>query len=170
MKKTITFLILLFFNFGFCQTDDEIKSSLEKLSREYLTKMYIDKNYEAASKMWDNGMAVEMQDFYRKTGQGNFSDSVLASKIKVAVEEYYKKLTKFKVGKILETKIETGEEFNTGYVFFEYTETIKNKTTTNKTLLIFITKDYGKSWTIQDWKIKDITYKSNRKLYQKNGY
>ena len=166
MKKTITIIILLFFSFGFCQSpDDELKSSLEKLSKEYLTKMYIDKDYEAGKKMWDDGMILEMQDYYSKSNQENFSDSVLANKIKTDVEKYYKKLTKFKIEKILDVKIEVDEEFSTGYVFFEYLETIKNKSKKNKNMLIFITKDYGKTWTMQDWKIKDIAEKVNRKLY-----
>lgn len=166
MKKIIAFLILLFLNFGFCQSpDDKLKNSLEELSKDYLTKMYIDKDYDAGSKIWDDGMLLELQDFYRKSGQGNFSDAVLASKIKTDIEKFYKKLTKFKVEKILDVQIETGEEFCTGYVFFEYLETIKNKSKTNKTMLIFITKDYGKTWKMQDWKIKDIADKVNRKLY-----
>ena len=166
MKKTITFLLLLFFNFVFCQSpDDALKKSLEKLSKEYLTKMYIDKDYEAGSKMWDDGMLLEMQDYYRKSSQGNFSDAVLVNKVKVDIEKYYKKLTKFKVEKILDIQLEAGEEFSLGYVSFEYLEMIKNKSKTNKTTLIFITKDYGKTWAIQDWKIKDIADKINRKIF-----
>lgn len=166
MKKAITFLILLIFNLGFCQTpDDELKNSLEKLSKEYLTKIYINKDYEAGSKMWDDGILLEMKDYYRKSGQGNFSDAVLANKVKDDIEKYYKNLTKFKVEKILDIQIEVGEDFSTGYVSFEYLETIKNKSKTNKTMLILITRDYGKTYSIQDWKIKDIVDKVNRKLY-----
>ncbi len=166
MKKAITFLILFIFNLGFCQTpDDELKNSLEKLSKEYLTKIYIDKDYEAGSKMWNDGILLEMQDYYRKSGQGNFSDAVLANKVKDDIEKYYKNLTKFKFEKILDIQLEVDEESSTGYVFFEYLETIKNKSKTNKTMLILISRDYGKTWSIQDWKIKDIADKVNRKLY-----
>jgi len=165
MKKTITFLTILIFNFCFCQNEQEIKSSLEKISEEYLSEMYINKKYDSASKIWDNGMLVEMQNYYIKSGQGNFSDVTLTEKIKTDVEKYFYKLNKFKVDKILDTQIENVNDKVIGYVFFEYSETLINKSEKIKTMLTLISSDNGKTWQIQDWKIKDIADKVNQRLY-----
>ncbi|MBA0882200.1 hypothetical protein [Flavobacterium undicola] len=142
-----------------------MKSSLDKLSKEYLTEMYINKKYDSASKIWDKGMLIEMQNYYAKSGQGNFSDLVLADKMKIDVEKYFKNLTKFQVDKILDTQIENAKDIVIGYVFFEYQETIKSKSEKIKTMLTFISSDNGKTWSVQDWKIKDIADKVNRRLY-----
>ncbi|WP_163398499.1 hypothetical protein [Flavobacterium fluviatile] len=165
MKKIITFLTVLIFNFCFCQSEQEIKSSLKKISKEYLSEMYINKKYDSASKFWDNGMLVEMQNYYIKSGQGNFSDVTLNEKIKTDVENYFNKLNKFKVDKILDTQIENVNDKVIGYVFFEYTETLINNSEKIKTMLTLISSDNEKTWQIQDWKIKDIVDKVNRKLY-----
>ncbi|WP_269222587.1 hypothetical protein [Flavobacterium sp. IMCC34518] len=165
MKKIITFLTILIFNFCFCQNEQEIKSSLEKISEEYLSEMYINKKYDSASKIWDNGMLVEMQSYYIKSGQGNFSNVALAEKIKTDIEKYFNKLSDFKVDKILDTQIENANDKVIGYVFFEYSETLTNKSEKTKTMLTCISSDNGKTWRIQDWKIKDIADKVNRRLY-----
>ena len=165
MQKIITFLILLLFNFGFCQTEKEMKISLEKLTKQYLTEMYINRNYETESKMWDNGMLIEMESYYSKSGQGNFSGAVLADKIKVDVHKYFKQLTSFKIDEILGSEIENWNGKYFGSVFVQYSETINGKSETIRTMLTFIPSEDGKTWTIQDWKIKDIADKVNRKLY-----
>lgn len=165
MKKTITFLLLLLFNFSFSQTEKEIKTSLEKLAKEYFTELYINRNYDDESKIWDNGMLVEMQSFYNKTNQGNLSGLVLEEKIKVDLEKYFKQLTSFKIDKILGTEIEKWDGKNFGNVFIQYSETLKGKTQTIKTMLTFIPSEDGKAWTIQDWKVKDIAKKVNEKIY-----
>ncbi|RVT72338.1 hypothetical protein EOD40_16200 [Flavobacterium sufflavum] len=165
MQKTITFLILFFFNFGFCQTEKEIKNTLEKLSKEYLTEMYMNRKYEKGSDMWDNTMLIEIQSFYNKTGQGNLSGSVLIDKIKVDVNKYFNQLTSFKVDKILSSEIEYWDEKTICHVFIQYSESLKHKSETIKTMLTFIPSKDKKTWTIQDWKIKDILDKVNRNLY-----
>ena len=154
MKKIIAFLFLLYFSFVSGQTEKVLKNSIEKLSEEYLTEMYIKKNFDFASKMWENGMLTEMKSFYSKNGYEDLTDSILKRQIKSDVEKYYKKLAKFKVNKILDTEIqkENGNIF--GQVFFQYSETLKNKTELIKTMLVFISYDNGKTWFIQDWKIK----------------
>ena len=170
MQKIITFLIILSFNFGFCQNEKEIKTSLEKEAKEYLTEMYVKRNYEAESKMWDNGMFIEMESYYLKSGQGNFSGSVLTDKIKVDVQKYFQQLTNFKIDEILGSEIENWNGKNFSSVFVQYSETLRGKSETIRTVLTFIPSEDGKKWTIQDWKIKDIADKVNRKLYSKNGY
>ena len=141
-----------------------MKISLEKLAKEYLTEFYVNRNY-AESKMWDNGMFVEMQSFYSKNGQGNFSGSTLNEKIKVDLEKYFKQLTNFKIEEILGSEIENGNGKIIGYVFVQYAETLKNKSESVRTMLTFSPSEDGKSWTIQDWKVKDIAKNVIEKLY-----
>lgn len=164
MKKTFTYLILLIFNFAFSQNEKEKKISLEKLAKEYLTEFYVNRNY-AESKMWDNGMFVEIQNFYNKSGQGNLSGSPLNDKIKVDVDKYFKQLTNFKIEEILGSEIENLNGKIIGYVFVQYSETLNNKSESVRTMLTFSPSEDGKTWTIQDWKVKDIAKKVNDKLY-----
>jgi hypothetical protein len=164
MKKTFTFLILLIFNFAFSQNEKEMKISLEKLATEYLTEFYISRNY-SESKIWDKGMFIEMQSFYTKNGQGNFSDSELNEKIKFDVEKYFKQLTSFKIEEVLVSEIENWDGKIIGHVFAQYSETLKNKSESVRTMLTFSPTEDGKSWTIQDWKVKDIAKKVTEKLY-----
>lgn len=164
MKKTFTFLILLIFNFAFSQSEKEMKFSLEKLAKEYLTEFYVNRNY-TESKIWDNGMFIEMKSFYSKNGQGNFSDSELNERIRLDVEKYFKQLTSFKIEEVLGSEIENWDGKIIGYVFVQYSETLKNKSETVRTMLTFSPTEDGKGWTIQDWKVKDIAKKVAEKLY-----
>ncbi|MEL1239918.1 hypothetical protein [Flavobacterium flavipallidum] len=165
MDKLITVFILLVFNFGFSQNEKEIRKSLNKLSKEYLTEMYINKKYDSISKIWDKGMLIEIQSYYVKSNEGSFLDLVLVNKIKTDLDKYFKNLTKFHLDKILDIQIEKIDNMVIGNVFFEYQETIKSKTENIKTMLTFISPDNGNNWSVQDWKIKDIVDKVNRELY-----
>ena len=165
MKTTFTFLILLLFNLGFSQSEMEIKKSYEKLAKEYLAEFYINKDYNSGSKKWDNGMLTEIQNLYNKNEKNNSPKLTLKDKIKVDVEKYFKQLTSFKVNEILGSEIEKWNGKNIISVFVEYSETLKGKLETIRSMIIFIPSDDGKTWTIQDWKVKDIVKKCNEGLY-----
>ncbi len=165
MKTTFTFLILLLFNLGFSQSEMEIKKSYEKLAKEYLAEFYINKDYNSGSKKWDNGMLTEIQNFYNKNEKNNSPKLTLKDKIKVDVEKYFKQLTSFKVNEILGSEIEKWNGKNIISVFVEYSETLNGKLETIRSMIIFIPSDDGKTWTIQDWKVKDIVKKCNEGLY-----
>ena len=165
MKKTFTFLILLVFNLGFSQTEMEIKKSFEKLAQKYLIEFYVNRKYESASKIWDQGMFTEIQNSYNKNDKSDFSNSVLKDKIKLDVQKYFKQLTSFVVHDILGSEIEhrNGKKFIS--VFVEYSETLQGKSETTRSELVFIPSEDGKSWTIKDWKVKDIVKKCDEGLY-----
>lgn len=165
MKKTFTFLILLIFNLGFSQTEIEIKKSYEKLAKEYLAEFYINKDYKSGSEKWDNGMFTEIQNLYNKSEINNSPKLTLKDKIKVDVEKYFKQLTSFKIHEILGSEIENWNGKNIVSVFVEYSETLNGKLETIRSMIIFIPSEDGKTWTIQDWKIKDIVKKYNEGLY-----
>jgi len=165
MKTTFTFLILLLFNLGFSQSEMEIKKSYEKLAKEYLAEFYINKDYNSGSKKWDNGMLTEIQNLYNKNEKNNSPKLTLKDKIKVDVEKYFKQLTSFKVNEILGSEIEKWNGKNIISVFVEYSETLNGKLETIRSMIIFIPSDDGKTWTIQDWKVKDIVKKCNEGLY-----
>ncbi len=111
-------------------------------------------------------MFLEMEDFYQKRKQGHFIDSTLYIRIKEDVAKYFKLLDKFEVGKILGTELETDDNFTIGQVFFEYTQTLKGKSEKIKSMLVFLSENKGKTWVIQDWKIKDIADKVDKKIYK----
>jgi len=165
MKTTFTFLILLLFNLGFSQSEMEIKKLYEKLAKEYLAEFYINKDYNSGSKKWDNGMLTEIQNLYNKNEKNNSPKLTLKDKIKVDVEKYFKQLTSFKVNEILGSEIEKWNGKNIISVFVEYSETLNGKLETIRSMIIFIPSDDGKTWTIQDWKVKDIVKKCNEGLY-----
>jgi DNA-binding protein Fis len=165
MKTTFTFLILLLFNLGFSQSEMEIKKLYEKLAKEYLAEFYINKDYNSGSKKWDNGMLTEIENLYNKNEKNNSPKLTLKDKIKVDVEKYFKQLTSFKVNEILGSEIEKWNGKNIISVFVEYSETLNGKLETIRSMIIFIPSDDGKTWTIQDWKVKDIVKKCNEGLY-----
>ena len=149
----------------FSQTEMEIKKAYEKLAKEYLTEFYINRNYESGSKIWDNGMFTEIQSTYNKSEKNNSPEFALKDKIKFDVEKYFNLLTSFEVHGILGSEIEKWDGKNFISVFIEYTETLKNKSETIRSVIVFIPSDDGKTWTIQDWKVNDIVKKCNQGLY-----
>ena len=118
--------------------------------------MYISKKYDSACDLWDKRVFLEMEDFYNKNNQGHFTDSLLFNRVKSDVHKYYSQLKAFSIDKFLGTTIEMDNGYKMGYVFYEYTQTYKEKTQTNKTMLVFISEDKGKTWLIQDWLVKWI--------------
>ncbi len=126
--------------------------------------MYISKQFDTASKMWDKRMYLEMEDFYNKRKQGHFTDSALHQRIKSDIDKYYKRLSKFKIGKFLGSMLEADPVYIVGQTYYDYIETINNKPTKSKLMLVFISEDKGKTWVIQDWKIKDIADKVDTKI------
>lgn len=150
----------------FGQAKQDTISYLQQQAKVYLTEMYVDKNFDNASKMWDKRMLSEMEDFYQKRKQGHFTDIILINKIKADVTKYFGQLEKFKIEKILGSSLETDVNFIVGQIFFEYTEILKSKLERVKTMLVFISADKGKTWVIQDWKVKDIADKVDRKIFK----
>jgi hypothetical protein len=74
-------------------------------------------------------------------------------------------LTSFKIDQILGSEIENWNKKNIVSVFVEYSETLNGNLETTRSMIIFIPSDNGKTWTIQDWKVKDIVKKCNEGLY-----
>jgi|GEM_PF-3937240 hypothetical protein len=148
----------------FAQTSNDTIKTLELQTKKYLTEMYIDKNIDNASEMWDSRMLLEMEDFYNKRNQGQLTDTILYNRIKQDINKYYKQLTTFRFDKFLKSSIERGGGFILGYVIFEYTEFFKSKSMNRKTMIVFISQDNGKTWVLQDWKVKDIADKVDRKI------
>ena len=110
-------------------------------------------------------MFIQMKSFYSKNDQGNFSDSELNERIRLDVEKYFKQLTSFKIEEVLGSELENWDGKIIGYVFVQYSETLKNKSESARTMLTFSPSEDEKSWTIQDWKVKDIAKKVIEKLY-----
>lgn len=126
--------------------------------------MYVKKQYDGASAMWDNRMFLEMEDFYKKLGQGHLTDTVLYKRLKADVNKYYSRLTSFSIDKFLQSTVELDNGHKTGYVFYQFTQTLKGKQKTQKTMLVFISADEGKTWVIQDWTVKWIADQVDKKL------
>lgn len=157
-------LTFLFVNVAKGQTKTDTINTLQEKTKIYLTEMYVRKQFEKASKMWDSRMYLEMEDFYNKRKQGQIKDSALHNRIKLDINKYYKKLVKFRFDKFLKSSLEKDNDFTFGYIFFEYTEIFKNKSEKVKTMLVFISENNGKDWVLQDWKVKDIADKVDKKI------
>src|SRR5690606_16235396 len=138
------------------QAQQDTLSYLEQQATVYLTKMYGDKNFDSASKMWDSRVLLEMEDFYQKEGQGHFTGATLISRIKEDIRKYFEQMDEFKIEKMLSSSLETEGSFIIGYVFFEYTVILQHKLNQERGMLVFVSEDRGKSWAVQDWHIKGI--------------
>jgi hypothetical protein len=162
--KTILLILFCFFGtFAFGQAKGDT-TYLNQKAKEYLTKMYIKKQYDSASAMWDKRVFLEMEDFYNKRNQGHLTDSILYNRVKADVMKYYAQLTMFSIDKFLGSTLEMNSPYKMGYVFYEFTQTLKGKRTTDKTMLVFISEDDGKTWVLQDWTVKWIADQVDKKL------
>ena len=159
LRAPILLIALLFCQTSFSQTKNDTINTLEIQAKNYLTEMYVNRNFDVASKFLDSRVFTEMEDFYVKRNQGQLKDSVLYYRIKFDISKYYKILTQFRFDKFLQANIEREDNFTFGYIFFEYTEFLKSSSETIKSMLVFISEDKGKNWLLQDWKIKDIADK-----------
>lgn len=151
-----TFFLLMLSCCAFGQTRQDTIVYLQQQAKIYLTEMYVHKNFDSASKMWDKRMLWEMEDFYQKEKQGHFTDTILFNRVRADVTKYLTQLDKFKIEKILKSSLEEDPNYKMGYIFFEYKETLKSKSKKVKSMLAFISEDKGSTWVIQDWKIKYI--------------
>ena len=163
MKTILTsfFCILTIVAFGQAMGDT---SYLKQQAKVYLTKMYIEKQYDSASAMWDKRVFLEMEDFYKKRNQGHLTDTVLYNRIKVDVKKYYEQQSAFSIDKFLRSSIENENRYRFGYVFYEITQTLKGNPKTFKSMLVFISEDEGKTWVVQDWTVKWIADQVDKKL------
>ena len=128
--------------------------------------MYIEKQYDSASVLWDKRVYLEMEDFYKKNNKGHLTDTTLFKKVKSDVYKYYAQLHKFTIDSLLGTTVEIDNGYKMGYVFYQYTHTLKDKTTSNKTMLMFISEDNGKTWVLQDWTVKWIADQVVKKMFE----
>jgi len=155
------FCILTNIAFGEAKEDTTV---LKHQANIYLTRMYVKKQYDSASVMWDKRVLLEMRDFYNKRNQGQLSDKVVSNRVKADVKKYYARLTKFSIDKFLASTVEVDKGYKMGYVFYQFTQTLKGKKTTDKAMLVFISEDDGKTWLLQDWTVKWIAEQVNKNL------
>lgn len=163
MKTILISYLCILTSIAFGQTNDDT-TFLKQQAKAYLTKMYIKKQYDSAAAMWDKRVFLEMEDFYNKRNQGHLTDTVLYKRVKADVKKYYAWLTKFTIDKFLQSTVEMENGYKMGYVFYQFTQTLKGKRTTDKTMLVFISEDEGKTWVLQDWKVKWIADQVDKKL------
>lgn len=163
MKPIIISFLCILSSVAFGQASDDT-SFLKQHAKAYLTKMYIERQYDSASTMWDKRMYLEMEDFYRKRDQGNLADSALYKRINDDVKKYYARLTEFSIDKFLQATVETAGGYKIGYVFYQFTHTVGKKRTADKTMLVFISEDEGKTWFVYDGKVKWIADQVDKNL------
>ena len=161
MKTILVTFFCILAAFAFGQAKDDT-TYLKQQAKTYLTKMYIKKQYDSAVAMWDKRVFLEMEDFYSKRNQGHLTDTILYNRVKADVKKYYAQLKGFSVDKFLKTTVEMDSGYKMGYVFYQFTQTLKGKET-NQTMLVFISKDNGKTWAIQDWLVKWIADQVDKK-------
>ena len=160
-------ILLSFFcvctSLAFGQAQDDT-TCLKQQGKTYLTLIYIKKQYDSASSMWDKRVFLEMKDFYNKNNQGHLTGKVLYDRIKSDVKKYYTRQSRFSVDRFLQSTIETDNGYKMGYLLYQFTRTFKGKQKTDKTMLVFISEDDGKTWVLQDWTVKWIAEQVHKKL------
>jgi hypothetical protein len=162
--KTIFFSFFCTLSLYACGQVMDDTTHLKQQAKVYLTRMYIKQQYDSASAMWDKRVLLEMEDFYNKRNQGQLTDTVLYNRVKADVKKYYAQLTKFSIDKFLGSSVEMDNGYKIGYVFYQFTQILKKKRMTDKAMLVFISEDEGKTWVIQDWRVKWIADQVNKKL------
>lgn len=153
--KTIIIIFFSIFTTSAIGQPMEDTTYLKQQASAYLTKMYIKKQYDSASMMWDRRVFLEMADFYQKN-QEHLTETILHNRVKADILKYYAQLDEYTIDKFLGATIEVEDGNKIGYVFFQYSQTLKGQRTTDKTMLVFISEDQGKKWVIQDWTVKWI--------------
>jgi hypothetical protein len=163
MKTILLSFFCILTTVAFGQATDDT-TFLKQQAKVYLTKMYIKKQYDSAAAMWDKRVFLEMEDFYNKRNQGHLTNTVLYKRVKADVKKYYARLTKFSIDKFLQSTVEMEGGYKMGYVFYQFTQTLKGKRTTDRTMVVFISEDEGKTWVLQDWTVKWIADQVDKKL------
>jgi hypothetical protein len=163
MKTTLFTFFCICTSLTFGQAQDDT-TCLKQQAKAYLTLMYIKKQFDSASSMLDKRVFLEMKDFYNNKKQGYLTGKVLYNRIKSDVKKYYTQQSGFSVDKFLRSTIEIDNGYKMGYVFYQFTRTLKGKRKTDKTMLVFISEDDGNTWVLQDWAVKWIADLVNKKL------
>lgn len=98
MKTILTGFFCTMITFASGQT--KVDTTYIKLqAKVYLMKMYVSRQYDSASAMWDKRMFLEMKDFYKKNNQRHLTDTLLYNRVKADAKKYYAKLTNFSIDK-----------------------------------------------------------------------
>lgn len=118
MKIVFVFFFLTISNALFSQTRQDTLNYLQQKASNYLTKMYVQKNFDSAANMWDNRMFLEMEDFYQKRKQGHFTGIALRKRIKQDVLKYYRQLNRFEPGKFIGSQLEANAVYAVAQIFF----------------------------------------------------
>jgi len=163
MKILTLFLLSFSFKITVGQTRIDTVNNLFHQGEIYFTTMYVNKNFDSASKLWDRNTLSEMKDFYKIENIGNFTDSLVLLKIKEDYSKYYQSLTHFELLYMAGSHIENQEpDFLAFNILYYYKETLKKRTKKKPVLLYFISRNNGETWGIQDFKIKEIAKSFNK--------
>ncbi len=154
MKTIITFLLLLTSFLIKGQTSKDTISQAQGVATKYLTLMYGDKDFDNAMKMVDEKQLLEMQDFYVKRKKEKLIDSVLSGQIKRDLSKLYTKTENFKIIEFVNVNFsnENGTTFCS--LTYKFSEMVNKVDKPSGSMIVLVSKDKGKTWTILDYRIK----------------
>jgi hypothetical protein len=159
MMKFSVFILIVFSSFSsYGQKKSDTLNHLMSIAENYLRTMYETQNYDSASKIWDDGVLLELKQAYIASGNEVLDNSTLEELIRTAYLKYYEESTGFKILELsVYSFLPDEDETKQIRLLYRCTEQTKRKRKKVRVVLYFISRDRGKSWKIQDSKIIDIT-------------
>lgn len=85
----------------------------------------------------------------------------------------YNRTSGFRINCITGGNLSLEDNYLISTVVFNFSEVLDNVKRENQTMLFFISEDEGRTWSVQDWRIKDIADKVRKgklqQLFLKSG-
>lgn len=152
----MTFLLLLTSLFINGQTSKDTISQVQGVATKYLTLMYADKDFDNAKKMLDDKQLLEMQDFYVKRKKGTLTDTALTGQIKRDFSKLYAKTEHYKITEFVNTNLSTENGITFCSLTYKFSETVDKVDKPSGSMIVLVSNDNGKTWTILDYRIKAV--------------
>lgn len=143
------FLLLLIGNSSFAQSS--VSKNLDSITKFYLHTMYIEKDFQKASRLWDTIKLLETYRHDLSAQQNKESDTEILTIINSKFISGLKKIKGFIFLDSFEiSESRPNDNLRQVFITFYYTVAGSCKTPCNSGVLVLCSKDCGGSWQILD--------------------
>ena len=156
MKIIMTYLLLLTSFVLSGQTSNDTIAQAHSVATKYLTLMYSDRDFDAASKMLNANGLLEMQDFYIKRKEVTLTDTALTGQIKRDFTRLYAKTRNYQIIEIVNSNLSSENGMTFYSLTYKFAETFDNIEKASGSMIVLVSNDNGQTWTILDYRIKAV--------------
>ncbi len=163
MRIILSLLLLLssFNYFARGQPSENYIDTIRNKALSYLEMLYVEHNFEEASKNWSPRRVLEILD-YKKPGIIEPSYPQVLISLKKSYKSYFHNVKKFNLSEPLDVgNIEHQDSLLRSFISYNFTEFYKGIKTIGNGILIFYSNDNGITWMIADIRIHDIDKKND---------